>query len=147
MGAYSEITKNPQRLDASRTNDRHAPSTSPLFEQPPYSINAYVDYDNPHSGTNITTSFNVVGERLIQVQLDGTPDLYDRPAPTLDFVFSQKLGKRFLVKGFAKNILNPAYREVYTYPGQGGKFYGSTYIHHEYYKGVQYSLGLTYNLF
>lgn len=147
LGAYSEVDKNPARLDASRTNDRHAPATSPLFEQPPYSVNAYLDYDNTHTGTNLTVSFNVVGERLIQVQLDGTPDLYDRPAPALDFVFGQKLGKRFLVKGFAKNILNPPYREVYTYPGQGGKFYGSTYIHHAYYKGTQYSLGLTYNLF
>jgi TonB-dependent receptor len=147
MAAYSEITKNPARLDASRINDRHAPGKSPVFEQPPYSINAYLDYDNAKSGTSLTASFNVVGERLIQVQLDGTPDIYDRPAPMLDFVFSQKLGKRFLVKGFAKNILNPAFREVYAYPGNGGKFYGSTYIHHQYYKGTELALGLTYNLF
>lgn len=147
MAAYSEITKNPARLDASRINDRHAPAKSPVFEQPPYSVNAYVDYDNPKSGTTVTASFNVVGERLIQVQLDGTPDIYDRPAPLLDFVFSQRLGKRFLVKGFAKNILNPAFREVYAYPGNGGKFYGSTYIHHQYYKGTELALGLTYNLF
>jgi TonB-dependent receptor len=147
MGAYSEVTKNPARLDADRINDRHASAKSPVFEQPPYSINAYIDYDNPKSGTTVTTSFNVVGERLIQVQLDGTPDIYDRPAPMLDVVFSQKLGKRFLVKGFAKNILNPAFREVYAYPGNGGKFYGSTYIHHQYYKGTEVALGLTYNLF
>ena len=147
MAAYSQITRNPARLDASRINDRHAPAKSPVFEQPPYSINAYLDYDNPKSGTTVTTSFNVVGERLIQVQLDGTPDIYDRPAPQLDVVFSQKLGKRFLVKGFAKNILNPAFREVYAYPGNGGKFYGSTYIHHQYYKGMELALGLTYNLF
>ncbi len=147
MAAYSQITKNPARLDASRINARHAPDKSPVFEQPPYSINAYLDYDNPRSGTTVTTSFNVVGERLIQVQLDGTPDIYDRPSPQLDVVFSQKLGKRFLVKGFAKNILNPAYREVYAYPGNGGKFYGSTYIHHQYYKGTELALGLTYNLF
>ena len=98
-------------------------------------------------GTQATVSFNVVGERLVQVQMDGTPDIYDRPAPQLNFVFSQKLGKRFVVKGFAKNILNPAYREVYAYPGYGGKFYGQTYIHHQYYKGAELALGLTYNLF
>ena len=147
MGAYSSVTKNAARLDASRINDRHAPEKSPVFEQPPYSINAYLDYENIKSGTTITASFNVVGERLIQVQLDGTPDIYDRPAPVLDLVFSQKLGKRWLVKGFAKNILNPAFREVYAYPGNGGKFYGSTYIHHQYYKGAELALGLTYNLF
>lgn len=147
MGAYSSIEKNADRLAASRINDRLAPSKSPVYEQPPYSLNAYIDYDNPKTGTNITTSFNVVGERLIQVQLDGTPDIYDRPAPLLDFVFSQKLGKKFLVKGFAKNILNPAFREVYAYPKNGGKFYGGTYIHHQYYKGAEFALGLSYNLF
>ncbi|MBN9384149.1 MAG: TonB-dependent receptor [Chitinophagaceae bacterium] len=147
MGAYSEITKNPARLDASRINDRHAPAKSPVFEQPPYSLNAYLDFDYPRCGTSATLSFNVVGERLVQVQLDGTPDIYDRPAPMLDFVFSQRLGKRFLVKGFAKNILDPAFREVYAYPSNGGKFNGQTYIHHQYHKGTELALGLTYNLF
>jgi hypothetical protein len=147
MGAYSEIVKNGARDTASLTNDRYAPRKSPVFEQPPYSLNANLDYNNPASGTDVTVNFNVVGERLIQVQLDGVPDIYDRPAPLLDFVFSQKLGKKFLVKGFAKNILDPAFREVYTYPGTGGKFYGYTYIHHQYHKGAQLAVGLTYNLF
>lgn len=147
MGAYSRITKNPARLDASWINDRHASDKSPVFEQPPYAINAYLDYDNPRLGTLATVSFNVVGERLVQVQMDGTPDIYDRPAPQLNFIFSQHLGKRFVVKGFAKNLLNPAFREVYAYPGNGGKFYGQTYIHHQYYKGTELTLGLTYNLF
>jgi TonB-dependent receptor len=143
----STIDKNAERLDASRINDRRSPATSPVFEQAPYSINAYIDYDNSKSGTIITTSFNMVGARLIQVQLDGTPDLYDRPAPVLDLVFSQKLGKRFLVKGFAKNILDPAFKQVYTNPGNNGKYHGTTYIYRQYNKGTEFSLGLTYKLF
>jgi len=143
----SSIDKNPARLEASRTNDRRAPATSPVFEQAPYSINAYFDYANTSSGTNITTSFNMVGARLVQVQLDGTPDLYDRPTPTLDFVFSQKLGHKWLVKGFAKNIFDPAYKTVYTNPGNGGKYYGTEYIYRQYHKGAEFSLGLTYKLF
>jgi TonB-dependent receptor len=143
----SSIDKNPERLDASRINDRRSPATSPVFEQAPYSVNAYVDYDNSHSGTVITASFNIVGARLIQVQLDGTPDLYDRPAPMLDVVFSQRLGKRFMVRGFAKNILDPAYKTVYTNPGNNGQYHGVTYIYRQYNKGSEFSLGLTYKLF
>jgi len=143
----STIDKNAERLDASRINDRRSPATSPVFEQAPYSINAYIDYDNSKTGTIITTSFNMVGARLIQVQLDGTPDLYDRPAPILDLVFSQKLGKRFLVKGFAKNLLDPAFKQVYTNPGNNGKYHGTTYIYRQYNKGSEFSLGLTYKLF
>jgi len=143
----STIDKNPARLDASRINDRRSPATSPVFEQAPYSINAYLDYANTASGTDITTSFNMVGARLIQVQLDGTPDIYDRPTPTLDLVFSQKLGKKWIVKGFAKNLFDPPYKEVYTNPGNDGKYYGNEYIYREYHKGAEFSLGLTYKLF
>ncbi|MBN9381321.1 MAG: carboxypeptidase-like regulatory domain-containing protein [Chitinophagaceae bacterium] len=147
MFAASVIKKNKERLDASRIVDRRAPETSPLFEQAPYSVNAYIDYDNQRQGTSLTASFNVVGERLIQVQLDGTPDIYERPAPILDFIFSQRVFRRFVVKGFVKNIINPPFREVYTYPGNKGIFYGTQYIRHQYYKGTQYSLGITYNIF
>lgn len=145
--AYSEVKKNPARLDASRTMDRFSPAKSPLFEQAPYVVNLYLDYDNPKLGTVVTLSFNEVGERLVQVQLDGAPDLYDRPVPVLDAVFSQRLGKKFVLKGFAKNMLNPPYRTVYTIAGNGGTYRGHTYINHQYYRGSEFALGLTYNLF
>ncbi len=147
MIASSSITKNAERLDAARAIDRHAPDKSPLFEQAPYSVNAFLDYSNSRLGTSFTVNFNVVGERLIQVQLDGTPDLYSRPAPMLDVVLSQVAFKRFVIKAFAKNLLNPAFREVYTNPGQNGLYHNVRYIHHQYYRGTEYSLGLTYNLF
>jgi TonB-dependent receptor len=146
MFASSSITKNAERVNASRAIDRNASDKSPLFEQAPYSINAYLDYDNPRTGTSLMTSFNMVGERLIQVQLDGTPDLYSRPAPMLDVVFSQRLMKRFTLKGFVKNILNPAFREVYSTPRTNGLYHGVRYIRHEFYRGTEYSLGLTYRL-
>jgi TonB-dependent receptor len=147
MFASSQITKNPTRLDADRTIDRFSSDKSPLFEQPPYSINAYLDYDNRRTGTSLTASFNIVGERLVQVQLDGSPDVYSRPVPLLDFVFSQHIWKRLNAKGFAKNILNAAYRDVYTTPGTNGLYHGVRYIQHQYYRGAEYALGFTYDLF
>ncbi|MGQ7856684.1 TonB-dependent receptor domain-containing protein [Pedobacter sp. WC2501] len=143
----SSIQKNTERLDAARINDRRSSESSPVFEQAPYAINTYLDYANTRSGTNITASFNMVGARLIQVQLDGTPDLYDRPTPTMDLVFSQKLGNKWMVKGFAKNLFDPAYKQVYTSPGEKGKYYGSEYVYRSYHKGAEFSLGLTYKLF
>lgn len=145
--AQSSIEKNAERLNDNRTIDRQASATSPIFEQAPYSINASLDYDNPKSKTNITMSFNEVGERLIQVNLTGEPDLYTRPVPILDLVFSQQITKRILLKGFAKNILNHPYQEVYADPSTGGKFYGKSYVHRSYLYGAEYMLGLTYNLF
>ncbi|OQP51107.1 hypothetical protein A4H97_00145 [Niastella yeongjuensis] len=147
MFASSQITKNAERLEASRTIDRSASAKSPLFEQPPYSINAYVDYDNSRLGTQLTVNFNIVGERLIQVQLDGSPDVYSRPVPSLDVVFTQRLMKRLTIKGFAKNILNPYYRDVYATPRNNGLYHNVLYVQHQYQRGAEYALGITYKLF
>ncbi len=145
--AQSDIKKSPERLNDSRAIDRRSPSNSPLFEQAPYSINAYLSYSNPKSRTDITASFNEVGERLIQVNLNGEPDLYSRPMPVLDLVFSQYLTKRLQLKGYAKNILDQPYQEVYANPGTGGKYYGKTYLRRSYHRGAELMLGLTYNIF
>ncbi|MGF6928286.1 TonB-dependent receptor [Chitinophaga sp. W2I13] len=144
--AQSEIKKTKERLESSRAIDRRAPANSPLFEQAPYSVNVFINYNNTKSGTDFTATFNMVGERLIQVNLDGTPDLYSRPNPVLDFVGSQKLLKRLTLKGFAKNILDRPVEEVYANPGTGGKFYGKKYVRRSFYRGTEFMLGLTYNL-
>ncbi|WP_211327023.1 TonB-dependent receptor [Chitinophaga flava] len=145
--AQSEIKKSPERLNDSRIIDRRSPSNSPLFEQAPYSVNVYLNYSNPVTRTDLTLTFNEVGERLIQINLTGEPDLYSRPAPVLDFVFSQYLTKRLQLKGYAKNLFNPAWQEVYANPGTGGKYYGNTYIRRSYYRGSEFMLGLNYNIF
>ncbi len=145
--AQSNILKNTQRLNAARIIDRQSPAKSPLFEQAPYSVNTYINYTNTRTGTDVTATFNVVGERLIQVNLDGSPDLYSRPVPVFDFVFSQRLLKKLVLKGYVKNAFNHPYKEVYANPGNGGKFYGKEYIRRSYQKGAEYMLGLTYNLF
>lgn len=144
--AQSDIKKTPGRLNSSRAIDRRSPSNSPLFEQAPYSINVYLNYTNRKKGTDITATFNMVGERLIQVNLDGTPDLYTRPMPVLDLVFTQQLYKRLQLKGFAKNILDRPYEEVYANPGTGGKFYGTKYLRRSYRRGAELMIGLSYSL-
>ncbi|WP_442589425.1 carboxypeptidase-like regulatory domain-containing protein [Pedobacter sp. AW31-3R] len=145
--AQSEIKKSPERLKANRSLDRHAPVNSPLFEQAPYSINGWLNYDNKRSGTSLTGTFNMVGERLIQINLTGEPDLYTRPVPVLDFVFSQRIVKRVTFKGYAKNILNPAIKTVYANPGTGGSWYGNEYINRSYKRGAEIMMGFTYNLY
>jgi hypothetical protein len=140
------ITKNPQRLAADRTIDRTSSDKSPLYEQPPYAINAYLDYANPRWHTGVTVNFNVVGERLVTVQLDGSPDIYSRPAPQLDVVFSQRFLKRFTAKGFVKNMLNPAFRDVYADPRSNGLYHNVLYIQHQYYRGSEYALGFSYDI-
>ncbi|WP_234991033.1 TonB-dependent receptor [Sphingobacterium psychroaquaticum] len=145
--AQSEIKKTEERYEANRSLDRHAPKNSPLFEQAPYSINGWLNYDNDKSGTDLTLTFNMVGERLVQINLTGEPDLYTQPVPYLDFVFSQRINKRIIFKGYAKNIINPANKTVYANPQTGGKWYGNEYINRSFKRGTEIMMGFTYNLF
>ncbi|SJZ62312.1 TonB-dependent receptor [Chitinophaga eiseniae] len=144
--AQSEIKKTAERMQASQALDRRSPSNSPLFEQAPYAVNVFLNYLNTRLGTDMTVTFNMVGERLIQVNLDGTPDLYTRPNPVLDFVLSQRLYKRLMFKGYAKNILDRPLQEVYANPNTGGKYYGKEYIRRSYKRGTEIMLGLSYTL-
>ena len=146
MLAQSDIKKSPERLAANRSLDRHSPNNSPLFEQAPYSVNGWLNYNNKRSGTSLTGTFNMVGERLVQINLTGEPDLYTRPVPVLDFVFSQRVTRKILFKGYMKNVLNPAVKTVYANPGTGGKWYGNEYINRSYERGSEIMVGFTYNL-
>ncbi len=147
MLAQSNIRKSELRYAASRTLDRHAPKNSPLFEQAPYSINAWINYARSRWGSDVTATFNMVGERLVQINLLGEPDLYSRPVPMLDLVWSQRITGRLLFKGYAKNILNPTIKTVYANPGTGGTWYGSEYVQRGYRRGAEIMMGFTYNVF
>lgn len=143
----SDVVKTKERLDAARIIDRQSPKNSPLFEQAPYSINAYINYTNLKKGSDVTVNFNMVGERLVQISMDGTPDVYSNPAPVLDLVFSQKITRRLLFKGYVKNLLNPAFEETYNNPGTGSTFYETKFIRRSYKRGTEWMAGFTYNLF
>lgn len=147
MLAQSDIQKSPERLAANRSLDRHSPENSPLFEQAPFSINGWLNYENKKTGTSLTGTFNMVGERLVQINLTGEPDLYTRPVPFLDFVFSQRIAKRIIFKGYMKNILNPSIKTVYANPGTGGKWYNNEYLNRGYKRGSEIMMGFTYNLY
>ncbi|SEL99820.1 TonB-dependent receptor [bacterium A37T11] len=147
MLAQSDIKKSDLRYAANQTLDRHTPKNSPLFEQAPYSVNGWLNYTNNRWGSDFTATFNMVGERLVQINLLGEPDLYSRPVPMLDLVWSQRIARRLVFKGYAKNILNPAIKTVYANPGTGGSWYGNEYVQRSYKRGAEIMMGFTYNVF
>ncbi len=147
MIAQSQVKKSEERWFANRTLDRHSTPNSPLFEQPPYAINAWLNYTNKNWGTDLTGTFNMIGERLVQINLTGEPDLYSRPVPMMDLVLSQKLPHRLELKAFVKNVLNPAIKTVYSSYNTGGTWFGNEYINRSYRRGMEVMVGLNYNLF
>lgn len=145
MLAQSQIKKSDERYQANMSLDRNTPENSPLFEQAPYAINGWLNFNHKPWGLDLTTSFNMVGERLVQINLTGEPDLYTRPAPMLDLVFNKRLTRKVLFKGYAKNILNPDIKTVYSSYRTGGTWYGNTYINRSYKQGTEIMMGFTYS--
>jgi hypothetical protein len=90
----------------------NASRTRPLFDQPPYILNAEVSYDNPWTGTSVALLYNVAGPRIVIANLVGL-DIYERPAASLDFVFTQKLTRRVSLRFTAKNLLDPDIKLTY----------------------------------
>jgi len=89
-----------------------AEPTRPLYDQSPYILNLDLNYDNPHWGTSASLVFNVAGPRIAIASLT-TEDVYEQPAPALDFVLSQKLGRNTTLKFTAKNLLDPKFERTY----------------------------------
>jgi outer membrane receptor protein involved in Fe transport len=120
-----------------RVYEPDASGTRELTGQSPYILNADLTYNNPRSGSTLSVYYNVFGERLSQVSPPGTPNVFEQPAPTLDVIWNQKFRDRWKLTISAKNILDRAAEETYTYRG-------IDYLRSSHRCGVTTSLGLTY---
>jgi outer membrane receptor for ferrienterochelin and colicin len=107
----------------------------PLQGQSPYVINLLVEYANQRSGTEVSASYNVFGDRIVEVGISGTPDIYEEPFHKVDVVVTQPVWDRLNVKLTGQNLMDPEVRFT-----QGGE------IQRHYRKGRSYSLGLSYSL-
>lgn len=63
----------------------------PLQGQSKYVGNASLSYQHPEGLTEATLLYNVFGERISRVGVNGLPDVYEQPFGQLDFTLSQKL--------------------------------------------------------
>lgn len=122
-----------------RTYDPHADGTRPLQGQSPYLLNLDLTYDNAISNTMASLSFNVFGERLSEVSLGGTPDVYELPRPDFDLVMTQKVLGGLQMKFSAKNILDSSVKKVH-------HFKGNDYIYQTYKQGRTFLVGLSYDI-
>ena len=88
---HSTIRVPETELVVRRAIDPDAPDTRRLQGQSPFLVNADLAYENFESGTTASLFYNVFASRLSSVSKGGTPDVYERPSPQLDFTFSQRI--------------------------------------------------------
>jgi TonB-dependent receptor len=123
-----------QRIAQSRTGNY---STSrPLQGQPLYIINAGLSYDDQPNGFFAGLFYNVTGPYLYAAGYT-LPDIYEQPAPSLDFNLTQEFADHWSFTFRGKNLLNPIFRQTITYQGTEVDYLAYT-------KGYDVSLGLKY---
>jgi outer membrane receptor protein involved in Fe transport len=132
----SETDLAPEELDSRRQVEPDVKPTRKLYDQSPYILNLDLSYDNPRSGTSATLLYNIAGPRITIAGI-ATPDVYEQPVPTLDFILSQRLGRHLSVRFTARNLLDPLIERTY---GEAGKFLYSSYK-----KGMTFGLSANYD--
>jgi len=127
--------------------DGQPASNRPLQGQPEYIINAGINYDNEEHRFYAGLYYNVTGPLLYavgNVADPGTaderyfPDIYEQPAPSLDFNITQGLTENWKLTFRGKNLLNPFFNRTQTYNG-------TEYSYSTYTKGWDISLNTTYS--
>jgi len=125
-------------IENSRNVDStYTATTRPFQGQAPFIANAILTYLDSDKGWESSIAFNVSGRKLYNIALRATPDVYEEPAPQLDFKISKRFGSNYSVAFTAKNILNPMFERTQEYRGV-------TYIADSYQTGTLLGLNLAY---
>lgn len=110
-----------------------------LQGQSPYTVNADLSYNNPETGTSGGVFFNVFGERLSEVALFETPNVFEQPFTQMSVNVSQRLLSHWTVSVSVDNVLNDNFEQVQELEGE-------TFVYQRYARGRTISLGLSYDL-
>lgn len=133
----SSVQIDPEELLAKRALDPEASDRRSLQGQSDFVLNTSLIYNNFNSGTVGTLAYNLVGERLAEVSLGGSPDVYEQPRHLLDFSLSQQITGALRLKFAAKNLLNAKVSRTQA-------LNSVQYPVYEYLIGREFSLGVSY---
>jgi hypothetical protein len=78
----------------------------PLEGQSPYVANLQLGYLHPDGRREVALLYNSFGERIVNVGVQGQPDIYEQPFQQLDLVWTEKLGRDWRVRLRLRNILD-----------------------------------------
>jgi hypothetical protein len=133
----SEVTISPAELALIRAVVPGASGKRTLFGQSPFIVNFDATLRVPAWDSQFTAVFGVSGRRLDLVTSGALPDVFEQPAPALDFIWSQRLTSRLKLKFTAKNLLDSAREKTLEHGG-------TTYFYERYSRGRKFGLSLSY---
>ena len=127
------------RMDALEFTDVEYERERPFTGQPNYIINTSLIYENKKAEFDGVLSLNTLGDQLMLIGLEDTPDTYLRGRSQLDLSLSKKFGP-VKIKVTAQNLLNSADLQSLD---QGGK---EDFIFSKYQTGTSFGLGISYTV-
>jgi len=136
---HSEVIIPETELELIRRFDSNPEETRPLYGQSPYIVNVELVYANLESGTSVSVLYNLFGERLWEVMVGATPDVYEQPQPIIDIVFTQQLFHNLKLRAGVKNLLNSWISRVQT-------FNGNQYNYQRFTEGRRFGIGLNFSI-
>ncbi|MFN7293978.1 MAG: TonB-dependent receptor domain-containing protein, partial [Lysobacteraceae bacterium] len=98
----SEIQLNPASAGINTNLNR------PLEGQSPYVVNLQVGYNDPDGVHDVALSYNRSGARIVQVGIDTQPDVYERPADSLDLTWKWQFDPEWSARVRLRNLLDPS---------------------------------------
>ena len=119
------------------------PTGSQLEGAAPWIVNADLTYLLRKGSNSFTGAlvFNYFIDRIYTIGTEGYQDIVENGIPTLDFVVSAQLGKHFSISLKAHNLLDAANQLT-----RKGNADNKEVVLSKYKKGMDFSLGLSYNL-
>lgn len=138
FSAVANATIGISEVTLADANDFSTSRERPLSNQPPFTINAAVDYSSKDYGIKARLLYNVVGKQIVAVGFEGLPDVYQQPRHQLDFVIAKDFGEHFELKFSAANLLNSPFTRTQ------GKSDDGDNVMDEYTKGIDFSIGAGY---
>ncbi len=81
----------------------------------------------------------MVGDKLILVTTGGTPDIYEKARPALNFNIGKKIGNNWAIELSVDNVLNTPNATYYNYKNVSEMYYFKKYT-----TGVVAGLNVTY---
>lgn len=78
-----------------------------LEGQSSFILNLQLGYQSGDGGREANLLFNTSGQRIVQVGVDGLPDVFEQPFAQLDFTFKQRLADDFSLRLKLRNLLDP----------------------------------------
>jgi hypothetical protein len=129
-----EEVENSQNIDP-----EYDQTTRPFQGQAPYVVNAILSYILPESGLELALAYNVSGEKLYNISLFATPDVYEQPFHSLNFKVAKRFAEHFQASLHLRNILNDTNVKTNT-------FHGEDYIAESYSIGRSIGLSLSYQI-